>query len=196
MTTTQQLNEIAGNLWWSWNPDATDLFRRLNPDAYAASGNNPLVALKYAHDDVLADSAFQGDVADVHERFRAYMDAPPRIQNAPRVSYFCMEYGLHESMKLYAGGLGILAGDHTKAASDVGLPFTAVGLLLRSGYFRQYFDEDGTQQDEYPAMDATLHPFERITGEDGRDLTVTVHIGDQPVLIRGWKVMVGKTTLY
>lgn len=196
MTTTRQLDEIARNLWWSWNPDATDLFRRLNPDAYLASGNNPLVSLKYARQEVMDDPGFQTDVADVHERFRAYMDAPAGIKDAPRTSYFCMEYGLHESMKLYAGGLGILAGDHTKAASDLGLPFTAVGLLLRSGYFRQYFDKDGTQQDEYPSMDATLHPFERVTNEDGSDLTVTVHIEDQPLLIRGWKVMVGKTTLY
>jgi len=107
-----------------------------------------------------------------------------------------MEFGLHESLPLYSGGLGILAGDHLKAASDVGIPLTAVGIFLRDGYFKQYFDSDNRQLDEYPSIDATEHPFEPVLDQDGRPVVVTVHSGWTPVHLRAWKLRIGRVDLY
>ncbi len=196
MTTIDQLHELGRNMWWAWHPEAIDLFQRLNRDAFRATGNNPLMALRDADKLVLEDPQYQFQVDSVYRTFRAYMDTPGPRASAPRTSYFCMEFGLHESLPLYSGGLGILAGDHTKAASDVGLPFTGVGLFLRDGYFRQYFDDKGQQYDEYPSIDATFHPMKPVRDEDGHDITVTVHFADRPVHVRAWRVEVGRSTLY
>ena len=196
MTTREQLHEISRNLWWSWHPEALTLFQRLNRDAFQASGNNPNIALKLARADVLTDPQVQAEVDSVYRSFKEYMESPGENQDAPKTAYFCMEYGLHESLPLYSGGLGILAGDHVKAASDVGLRFTAVGLFLRDGYFRQYFDPKGLQHDDYPAIDSTEQPVELVVDEDGAPITVTVHTGHQPIHLRAWKVCVGKTALY
>ena len=153
LSTREQLQILSRNLWWSWHPEALSLFKRLNRDALKASGNNPLVALNLAKYDVLNDTQVQAEVDAVYRQFTEYMEATGGQEAAPKTAYFCMEYGLHESLPLYSGGLGILAGDHTKAASDVGLPLTAVGLFLRDGYFRQYFDDEGVLHDDYPAID-------------------------------------------
>ena len=196
MTPQDQLQELSKNLWWSWNPDALTMFTRLNRHAFQSSRNNPLMALKYATRDALEDPYVIEQIDSVYRKFRRYMEDPGGQENGPRVSYFCMEYGLHESMPLYSGGLGILAGDHVKAASDVGLPFTAVGLFIREGYFRQYFDEQGRQHDDYPAIDVTNHPVELVTDDDGRAIVVTVHSGDEPIHLRAFRMQVGKSTLY
>ena len=196
MTTREQLREISRNLWWSWHPEALSLFKRLNRDAFKASGNNPIVALNLAKADVFSDAQVQAEVDTVYRQFRDYMESEGGQENAPKTAYFCMEYGLHESLPLYSGGLGILAGDHIKAASDVGLPLTAVGLFLRDGYFRQYFDKSGDQLDDYPAIDSTQHAVELATDSEGRTITVTVHVGHRPVHLRAWKICVGKTKLY
>ena len=196
MTPQDQLNELSRNLWWSWNPDALTMFTRLNRFAFQASRNNPIVALKHAKQDALEDPYVIEQIDSVYRKFRRYMEEPGGQEDGPRVSYFCMEYGLHESMPLYSGGLGILAGDHVKAASDVGLPFTAVGLFIREGYFRQYFDEQGHQHDDYPAIDVTNHPVDLVTDEDGNAIVVTVHSGDEPIRIRAFRMQVGKSTLY
>ncbi len=196
MTTTDKLNAIAANLWWSWNPEAQELFHSLQPAAFAASKSNPVAALKAADASVLGDPAFAARVDRVYDAFQAYLTASPRFPDAPRVSYFCMEYGLHESLPLYAGGLGILAGDHAKSASDLGIPFTAVGLFLRNGYFRQYFDASGWQQEEYPFMDPADHPVTLVTDEAGRPITVTVHLATQPLELQAWRLDLGRTTMY
>jgi glycogen phosphorylase len=196
MTTKDKLAEIAGNLWWSWNPDALTLFRSLNPDAFDSSVNNPVAALKAADEGVLERDAFVTEVNRVYDRFRSYMDDPGRYSEGPKTSYFCMEYGLHESMALYAGGLGILAGDHAKAASDLGLPFTTVGLYLRDGYFTQYFTEDGRQQEKYYPIDAENHPLEVVRGDKGEVLTVTVPVGHHTVHVKAWKLNIGRNAMY
>jgi len=197
MTTRDKLQSIAINLWWTWSPDARALFRRLNPEVYRTSGNNPQAALALAQDEVLDDPDFQAAVDDVYDRYMAYMDREPEIEDAPETAYFCMEYGLHESLSLYSGGLGVLAGDHSKAASDLGLPFTAVGLFLREGYFDQSFNANGWQQSTYPVLDPAKHPVSLVTGRGGSDpLTVTVHIGTRPVQVRAWKLALGHTDLY
>jgi starch phosphorylase/maltose phosphorylase len=197
MTTRDKLQSIAINLWWTWSPDARALFRRLNPEVFRTSGNNPQAALTLAQDEVLDDPEFQAAVDDVYDRYRAYMDRPPEIEDAPNIAYFCMEYGLHESLSLYSGGLGVLAGDHAKAASDLGLPFTAVGLFLREGYFEQSFNANGWQQATYPVLDPAKHPLSLVTGpNDGDPLTVTVPVGAQSVEVRAWTLTLGHTDLY
>jgi len=197
MTTRDKLQSIAINLWWSWSPEARSLFRRLNPEVFRTSGNNPQAALSLAKDEVLDDPAFQEEVDAVYDEFQAYMDRDPEIEDAPNTAYFCMEYGLHESMPLYSGGLGVLAGDHSKAASDLGLPFTSIGLFLREGYFKQSFNANGWQEATYPVLDPAKHPISLVTGRGGSDpVTVTVRIATQAVQIRAWKIALGNTDLY
>ena len=197
MNTRDKLQSIAINLWWSWSPEARSLFRRLNPEVYRTSGNNPQAALALAKDEVLDDPDFQSEVDAVYDNYMSYMDREPELEDAPNTAYFCMEYGLHESLSLYSGGLGVLAGDHAKAASDLGLPFTAIGLFLREGYFEQSFNANGWQQSTYPVLDPAKHPLSLVTEREGSDpLTATVHIGAQPVHIRAWKLDLGHTDLY
>jgi alpha-glucan phosphorylase-like protein len=114
----------------------------------------------------------------------------------PKVAYFCMEYGLHESLPLYSGGLGILAGDHCKAASDLTLPFTTIGLFLREGYFTQVFTHDGWQEQQYPIVNPADLPISLVKNEDGSPLVIQVQVGDRPLDIQAWKLQIGHTTMY
>ena len=196
MDTREKLNELAGNLWWSWNPAAQALFEQLNPAAYNDSLRNPVATLQAADASVIERPAFQDEVNTVYDSFQNYLNSAPRFEHAPRISYFCMEYGLHESLALYAGGLGILAGDHTKAASDLGLPFTAVGLFLREGYFKQSFDESGWQQEDYPVINTERSPVTLVVDEAGKPVTVTVHLAHIQLKIQAWKVTIGRTIMY
>lgn len=196
MTTRDKLETLVANLWWSWHPEALQLFAQLNPEAFRASRHNPLAALRAADPAVLNDRPFQQEVDRVYEAFQAYLNRPTRIPDAPRTVYFCMEYGLHESLPFYAGGLGVLAGDHIKAASDLGLPMAAVGLFLREGYFRQRFEPSGWQRADYPAMDPLDHPMSLVHGPDGYPLVITVHLGRRPLYLRAWKLDVGRVPLY
>ena len=166
MNTYDKLAFIASNLWWSWNPDALALFRRLNDEVFTASGNNPVTTLRYANEEVLGDSAYASAVDEQYRLLNEYRKSEGELSHVPATAYFCMEYGLHESLPLYSGGLGILAGDHLKAASDLGMPFTAVGLFLREGYFKQYFSPNGLQQADYPCQPVTALPAELAM--DGR----------------------------
>ncbi len=195
-TTLNKLKEISENLWWSWNPEALELFSELNPGAFEASKSNPVLTIKYADEKVLNDHGFQERVDAAYAEFRSYVDSDGQFAHHPQVAYFCMEFGLHESLPLYSGGLGILAGDHTKAASDTGLPFCAVGLFLRDGYLRQFFDGTGYQQDEYPAIDTTRVPVELVTDENGRPITVDAPIGDKVVKVQAWKLKIGRSVMY
>ena len=197
MTTRDKLQSIAINLWWTWSPKARSLFRRLNPEVFRTSGNNPQAALTMARDEVLDDPDVQAEVDALYDEYQDYLNREPEIEDAPNVAYFCMEYGLHESLSLYSGGLGVLAGDHSKAASDLGLPFTGIGLFLREGYFRQSFNANGWQQSTYPVLDPAKHPISLVTGEGNSDpVTVSVRIGTQAVQVRAWKLNLGHTDLY
>ncbi len=196
MTSREKLAALAANLWWSWNPEALDLFRRLNPETFRSTGHAPLAALASADDAVLQDVAFSKDVDAAYAAFERYMSASFPYEDAPRTSYFCMEFGLHESLPLYAGGLGVLAGDHTKATSDLGLPFTAIGLYLKDGYFKQHFDESGWQLAQYPSLEPGHHPLFLVKDDAGKTVTVTVHLGFQPLKLQAWRLDVGRTPLY
>lgn len=195
MTTQAKLEALAANLWWSWNPDAQDLFHRLNPTAFQQAASNPTAALQAADSATLADKQFIKDVDSVYDAFQHYLDSPRPCGDAPRTSYFCMEYGLHESLPLYSGGLGVLAGDHVKATSDLGVPFTAIGLYLRDGYFKQHFDEQGWQQATYPVLNPENHPISLVKDEKGNEVVVTVHLGTQALDLRAWRLDVGRTPL-
>ncbi len=198
MTTQEKLTALAANLWWSWHPEALDLFERLNPEAFRNASNSPLAALRATDAAVLADAGFAQDVDAVYAAFERYLGAAPSRNGSPtpRTCYFCMEFGLHESLPLYSGGLGVLAGDHTKAASDLGVPFTATGLFLKNGYFRQHFDADGWQRAEYPTLDPADHPLTLVTDRRGEALTVTVPLGLEPLRLRAWRLAVGRVPLY
>ena len=196
MTTREKLAELADNLWWSWNPEATDLFRHLNPSAFQATRNSPRSALAFADDAVLENAEFEATVNAVYDRFTDYMRPASGARDIPRVAYICMEFGLHESLPFYSGGLGILAGDHVKAASDFGVPLTAVGLLLRDGYFRQYFDRKAWQRAEYPGLDITRAPISPVLDENANPITVAVPLGSTLLHLRAWRLNVGRCALY
>ena len=196
MSTKEKLKELAENLWWSWNPTAQGLFNQLNPEVFRESQQNPVAALQAANQAVLNDATFSAEVDKVYHTFQTYMQDASGYPDAPAVSYFCMEYGFHESLPLYAGGLGILAGDHTKAASDLALPFTAIGLFLRDGYFQQYFDDHGMQQEKYTSLNPKNHPVSLVTDENGDPLRITVHLAKAPLQLQVWRINLGRNHVY
>lgn len=208
--------EIAYNLWWTWIPEATDLFQRLDAKLWEETGHNPVKLLAtVGRERVTAaanDAGFCRDVQTVRARLKAHAEQPPapgaswfgtksaalaQGTNPFLVAYFCAEFGLTECFQIYSGGLGLLAGDHLKSASELGLPLIGVGLLYRNGYFHQKLDEHGMQQEVYPPLDAALQPVKRvIDGATGRQLTVTVALPGRQVQIAVWRADVGRVRLY
>ena len=196
MNTYEKLEALANNLWWSWNPEVLDLFERLDPATFRNAQNNPVAVLRALSPEAPFDASMASDIDAAYDALSAYLQDPCPIPRPPRTSYFCMEFGLHESLPIYAGGLGILAGDHAKAASDLCIPFTAIGLFLKQGYFEQYFTGDGWQLERYPALDPANHPLELVRGEDGNPCRVTVHFGNDPIRVQAWRARIGRATLY
>lgn len=202
----QPLDEIAHDLWFSWNRDASELFSRLDPEAWLAAGRNPVLTLatipQTALDAAARDESFLAELARISARYRAYragagwfQDAYPGVPDLS-VAYFSLEFGLDRSLPIYSGGLGVLAGDHLKSASDLGLPLVAVGLLYGNGYFRQALNVDGWQQEMYPANDWTRMPVHRETDADGTQRRVTVEMAGVPVTAAIWRADVGRVPLY
>ncbi|HEX7071117.1 MAG TPA: alpha-glucan family phosphorylase [Rhodothermales bacterium] len=196
MTTREKLQELAANMWWSWNRQVLELYRELNPATFSATSSNPTATLAAADTSVLERPDFQAKIDAAYNAFRDYLARPPQIEGNVRVSYFCMEYGLHESLPIYSGGLGILAGDHAKAASDLGIPFTAVGLFLREGYFEQHFTPDGWQKETFTALNPADHAVTLVRKDDGSPLLIEVTIGSVPVHVQAWRIDLGKTRMY
>ncbi len=199
--------EIAYNLWWSWNDEARDLFRDLDPDLWQRVGHAPVRLLrKISGERLLAaasDPAFVARVLAVREDFNRYMNRESRWFQSTHgpipgalVAYFSAEFGFHESMQIYSGGLGILAGDHCKAASDLGVPFIGVGLMYRQGYFIQRINQDGWQESEY--LEASFHdlPVTEKCDASGKPIRVKVRLPHRDVLIRAWEVRVGLVSVY
>src|SRR5262245_39218164 len=164
----QALQKLAYNMWWCWNHDAVALFRRIDADLFEAVENSPVKLLgatdQSRFDQLLDDNGFLAHMDRVAEALDHYMGGDTWFQErypestdpeAPRavVAYFSAEFGIHESIPVYSGGLGVLAGDHLKSASDLGIPLVGVGLMYRQGYFRQYLNVDGWQQERYPEND-------------------------------------------
>ncbi len=191
------LDELSRNLWWSWNENAKELFRSIDLGLWGETGGNPvdfLEKVSYKRLMVLEkDEEFLRNLDMVHEDFRSYMDRPA---GDTRIAYFSMEYGLHGSLPIYSGGLGVLAGDYLKEASDSGVDMVAVGLLYRYGYFRQQIAAGGDQIASYDPTDFTRIPARPVRTEDGRWSMISIAFPGRTVKARIWRVDVGRVPLY
>jgi len=195
------LRLLAYNLWWSWNPRARSLFSRIDGLAWSRY-RNPIevLAQPVAWPALLDDPAFMAECTAVLAEFEAYMAGEGKHWFGSHygasvkgpIAYFCAEYGFHESLGIYSGGLGVLAGDHVKSASDMALPFLGVGLLYKRGYFRQTIDADGHQQHAYPDFDLTRLPIRHVVGLDGNPLTIHLELPGRQLTVAVWSVQVGR----
>ena len=199
------LDELSRNLWWSWQRDAVELFRRIDPLLWRNSYRNPIYFSTLIPQDRLLelsrDESFLAHQARVKARYEAMIQSAPET-SAPvfgeneTVAYFSMEFGIHESLPLFAGGLGILAGDHLKSASDMKIPLTGVGLFYRQGYFHQYLDYDGYQQESYPRTDMYSIPLEHALDTDDNEVRISVEGPEGIIHAVVWKLKVGRIPLY
>ncbi len=200
------LQTLAYNLWWCWNADAVTLFRRINPDLFEALDHSPIRLLttleQSRYEELLNDGGFLAHMDRVAEALDHYVKAPTWFGNTfkaeanARIAYFSAEFGIHESVPVYSGGLGVLAGDHLKSASDLGLPLMGVSLMYREGYFRQYLNVDGWQQERYPENDFFTLPLLPELGTDGQPIIVSAPLPGRDVYLRIWKIQVGRVPLY
>ncbi len=199
------LHELSYNLWWCWHADAVALFRRIDADRFEALDHSPIRLLNSApqerFDELAEDDGFLAHLDRVRVAFTTYMKAPTWFvekypQSPPKIAYFSAEFGIHESVPVYSGGLGVLAGDHLKSASDLGLPLSGVGLMYREGYFRQYLNADGWQQERYPENDFFSLPLIGEKAADGSPLTISVALAGREVFARVWRIDVGRIHLY
>lgn len=208
-TTLKSLEKLAWNYWWSWAPDGPEIFRDLDPGLWQQVEQNPKALLAQISDlqltQMAADPAFTDRVEQLSNRFAAYLnDARPwpglklssRLTPQTPVAYFCAEYGVHSSLPLYSGGLGILAGDHLKSASDLNLPLVAVGLFYRFGYFRQSVTTDDWQAERYKETYADELPLELVTDENGAPIRIEVSMRGRLVQACAWRANVGRVRLY
>ena len=193
------LDEMAHNMWWVWNYEARELFRDLDHPLYHAVNHNPVMMLErlsYTRkEEILKDKALMKRVKEVYAKFRKYMDVEPD-HTRPSVAYFCMEYGIHSALKIYSGGLGMLAGDYVKEASDSNVDMCAVGFLYRFGYFTQSLAMDGQQIANYEAQNFAHLPIERQLDADGNPLVIDVPYMNFMVHAYVWRVNVGRVKLY
>ncbi|MEQ1568897.1 MAG: alpha-glucan family phosphorylase [Myxococcota bacterium] len=205
MATTmhERLTALAANLWWSWDTEATSLWSEIDPFRWERHGHNPVALLQDVEPERLATleaSPFAARVERVHARFRTYVESrgwcarevPELLETG--IAYFSMEFGLHESLHLYSGGLGVLAGDHVRSASDLGVPLVGISLLYRSGYFRQVID-DGRQIAAYPQAEWSRIPIRPCADATGAQVHITVPIGARAVRARLWQLDVGRCRL-
>jgi len=202
------LRVIAYNLRWAWDHEAIELFRRLDGDLWETSGHNPVLMLGAIEQNKLEaaarDDAFLAHLERVASQLDAYLTSESswfhktcsHQSDKPMVAYFSLEFGLTECLSIFAGGLGILAGDHLKSASDLGIPLVGVGLLYQQGYFRQYLNQAGWQQEEYPNNDFHNLPVSPACGGDGKPLVVVVEFPGRQVKAQVWRAQVGRVALY
>ena len=193
-----KLEELAHNMWWAWNHSARSLFSHLDEDLYEECGQNPVLMLERLSFEKLEklskDKSIIKRMDDVYQEFRAYMDVEPD-KNRASVAYLCMEYGLNQVLKIYSGGLGILAGDYIKEASDSNVDMVAVGFLYRYGYFTQTLSMDGQQIANYEAQNFGSLPIEQVM-EDGKPMVIDVPYMNYQVHAYVWRVNVGRVKLY
>ncbi len=193
------LDELAKNLWWVWNSEAKALFRDLNPDLWRSTGENPVMLLQQLSferiKEVMASDELMNRIAKVHADFKDYMKKPMR-KDVPSVSYFSMEYGLCNCLKIYSGGLGVLAGDYIKEASDSCVDMTAVGFLYRFGYFTQTLSVDGQQIANYEAQNFNQLPIEQVLDNNGQPMILEVPYPGRIIYSHIWRVNVGRMKLY
>jgi starch phosphorylase len=203
----KRLADLAYNMWWCWNPDAMRLFTELDRQLWDDVNHNPvkflrLIDEKHLHA-ALSDIQYLVKYDKVVDKFAAYLhnketwfarEFPEKKDDV--IAYFSMEFGLHESLPIYAGGLGVLSGDHSKEASDLGLPFVGVGFIYQQGYFRQRITEDGWQAEQWDTLDIDDLPIKPAKTPDGDDLFVSVELPGRVIKIRVWEIRVGRIPLY
>jgi starch phosphorylase len=201
-----RLKELAYNMYWYWNQDATELFRRLDRDLWEKTRHNPVVMLGSIKQDKLEvrskDDGYISHLERVIKRYDEYMDTKTSwykkqsLERPLTIGYFSAEYGLAECLPIYSGGLGVLSGDHLKSSSDVGIPLTGIGLLYQQGYFRQYLNADGWQQEQYPENDFYNMPLTPVHKNDGTPLIIEVELPGRMLKAQIWKIQVGRVPLY
>jgi len=201
------LRDLAFNLRWSWHHETIDLFRRLDDDLWESSHHNPVLMLgridQKRLEDAARDEGFMAQYRRLHEGLQEYLTSTSTLfarefscPSGARVAYFSAEFGITECLSIYSGGLGVLAGDHLKSASALGLPLVGVGLLYQKGYFQQYLNVDGWQQETYPVNDFYNLPIERVTGEGGEPILVELEFPGRTVRAQVWRAQVGRVPLY
>jgi glycogen phosphorylase len=202
----EKLKSLSQNLWWSWNFEAQSIFRDLSPQVWERTHHNPVAVLsEMSNEEVAArigNSEFAERIQSAWNSFDAYMrskkswaSSEAKTLKGP-VAYFSAEFGFHESLRTYSGGLGILAGDHTKSASDLGLPFVSVSLFYRQGYFEQRIAADGWQNEQYVSADPAKLPLNIVTDENGEPVRCAVNIGFSTVRFHAWQLDVGRSVVY
>lgn len=202
-----RLRELAYNIWWSWHPEAEDLFRQIDPELWELVYHNPIRFLREVRQRRLNESAHNSAYLQQYDAVMADFDAYMRAtdtwftRNHPHaggetIAYFSAEFGLHESLPIYSGGLGILSGDHTKESSDMALPFVAVGFIYPQGYFRQRLDHSGWQFAEYHKMNFADVPAQPALTPDGEEVVVEVELPGRTIYAKVYRIQVGRTPLF
>ena len=193
------LKEMSTNLWWVWNYEGAKLFGKIDPILWKKTEGNPVQLLQNLSfqrtEEILADKELMAEIAKVYADFKAYMNVKPD-QTKPSVAYFSMEYGLTNVLKIYSGGLGVLAGDYLKEASDSNVDMCAVGFLYRYGYFTQTLSMDGQQIANYEAQNFNSLPLVQVMEENGEPMVLEVPYPGRTVYAHIWKVSVGRVPLY
>jgi glycogen phosphorylase len=202
----ERLRALAQNLWWTWHPEVISIFTDLDPHVWRQVEHNPMAFLNRVTPKVIEERAselvLESRINYAFRRLNEYIEEEKtwgsihggNLNNRP-VAYFSAEFGLHESMPIYSGGLGILAGDHLKSASDLGVPLVGIGLLYQQGYFSQRLNKDGWQEEDYRNLDPIDLPLQAVTDANGNPVTVRVDTRTTPLLARVWKLLVGRVTL-
>jgi starch phosphorylase len=204
---TQRLWDIAMNLHWAWQPEMQDLFRQLDPELWDATNHNPVAFLKQMPEQEVErrgeEAYLNTRVLYLHRRLNEYMSSPGLLGGIPAgplnkvpVAYFSAEFGIHECLPIYSGGLGILAGDHLKASSDMGIPLVGVGLLYANGYFHQWVDKEGRQQERYEANVIETLPIKPALTPAGEVVRFTIESAGEPLHVKVWQVQVGRVRLF
>jgi len=204
----RRLHELAYNLRWTWDHESIALFRRLDPDLWEATQHNPEWMLGRLCQErlnaLVADSSFMAHYARVCRAFDDYMRAEDtwfarrygQSARPPIIAYFSMEFGLAECLQNYSGGLGVLSGDHLKSASDMNIPLVGVGILYQEGYFQQYLNADGFQQESYPLNDYVNLPLKLQRDAAGQPVKIAVPLPGRDLYAQIWQVQVGRVSLY
>lgn len=203
----QRLSELSFNMWWSWNQDAQQLFRLIDKPLWDKLSHNPIAFLQQVDQSLInrtiSDLYFLDRYDAVMKKFDQYLEAKntwfketyPQLEQE-QIAYFSFEFGLHESLPVYAGGLGILAGDHLKTASDLGLPLVGVGFIYKNGYFMQSITEDGWQETRNFYLNYSEVPIIPMTDEQGKPLVISIDLPGRSVFARIWQVNIGRIFLY
>lgn len=210
----ESLNSIAGNYWWTWNQDSWELFQMIDEKIWNET-RNPVLTLLQADrsklDQLALDKQFLGKLEWVASRFSTYMNRPDAgagaswyAQNYKNkgpdkkspIAYFSAEFGIHEALPIYSGGLGVLAGDHVKSSSDLGIPMVFMGLFYKNGYFTQHIDSEGQQVDVYGSFEGDELSLEKVKDKAGNELTIEVELPERKINVGIWKAMVGINPLY